>query len=72
MPVYHLRYNTQHGETDLVWRIFEDGVEHLVRDFLITVPMRGASTMENGIQKWNVECQGRMTIRDDVAYIEPL
>lgn len=69
MPTYHIRYNTQHGENDLVWRIFEDGVEYLVRDFLITVPMRGSSTMENGIQKWNVECQGTMSIQDDVAYI---
>jgi len=72
MPTYHIRYNTQHGESDLVWRIFEDGVEYLVRDFRITVPMRGSSTMENGKQKWNVECQGRMTIQDDIAYIEPL
>jgi hypothetical protein len=69
MPTYHIRYNTAHGETDLVWRIFEDGVEHLVRDFQITVPMHGASTVENGIQKWNVECQGIMHLRDGVAYI---
>lgn len=70
MPTYHLRYNTQHGETDLVWRIFEDGVEHLVRDFRITVPMQGSSTMENGTQKWNVECQGTMRIQDGIAYID--
>jgi hypothetical protein len=70
MPTYHLRYNTHHGESDLVWRIFEDGVEHLVRDFRINVPMRGVSTMENGIKKWNVECQGVMRIQDDVAYID--
>ena len=70
MSTYHIRYNTQHGESDLVWRIFEDGQEFLVKNFLITVPMHGSSTMENGIQKWNVECQGFMTIRDGVAYIE--
>ena len=70
MHTYHIRYNTQHGESDLVWRIFENGKEFLVRDFLITVPVRGSSTMENGIQKWNVECQGHMTIRDAVAYID--
>lgn len=72
MPIYHIRYNTRHGESDLVWRIFEDGQEFLVRDFLVTAPMHGASTIENGIQKWNVECQGRMTIRDAIAYIEPI
>jgi hypothetical protein len=71
MPIYHIRYNTAHGESDLVWRIFEDGVEYLVRDFLINVPIRGSSTMENGIEKWNVECQGIMRIERGVAYIGP-
>lgn len=69
MSIYHIRYNTTHGESPLVWRVFEDGVEYLVKDFYITTPMRGSSTMENGIQKWNVECQGVMTISDDIAYI---
>lgn len=71
MHTYHIRYNTQHGETDLVWRVFQDGHEHLVKDFQITVPVRGSSTMENRIQKWNVECQGYMTITDHVALIGP-
>ena len=71
MHTYHIRYNTHHGASGLIWRVFEDGHEYLVRDFEITVPTRGASTLENGVQKWNVECQGRMTLRDDVAYIGP-
>jgi hypothetical protein len=69
MHTYHIRYNTHHAESNLVWRIFEDGVEHLVKDFYITTPMRGSSTVENGIQKWNVECIGTMVIKDDIAYI---
>jgi hypothetical protein len=68
---YHIRYNTHHGESDLVWRIFEDGKEHLVRAFYVSVPVFGESTLENGIQKWNVACEGVMRIEDDVAYIEP-
>jgi hypothetical protein len=67
---YHIRYNTAHGETDLVWRVFENGVEHLVKNFEIRVPVRGESTLDNGIQKWNVVCEGRMRIVDDVAVIE--
>jgi len=69
MNTYHIRYNTQHGESDLVWRIFENGQEHLVKNFQILVPMYGESTIENGIQKWNVACQGHMVIQDDVAVI---
>jgi hypothetical protein len=67
---YSIRYNTQHGESDLVWRVFENGVEHLVKNFEIQVPVRGESTLENGIQKWNVACVGTMRIVDGVAIIE--
>jgi hypothetical protein len=69
MSTIHIRYNTHHGESDLVWRVFEDGVEHLVKDFYITTPVKGANTIENGIQKWNVECQGQMIIKENIAYI---
>ena len=69
MNRYYIRYNTAHGETDLVWRVFENGVEHLVKNFEIRVPVRAESTMENGIQKWNVACEGHMRIVDGVAVI---
>jgi hypothetical protein len=68
---YYIRYNTQHGESDLVWRVFENGVEHLVKAFYITSPMYGESTVEHGVQKWNVACEGLMKIVDNIAYIEP-
>lgn len=70
MNTYHVRYNTWHGESDLVWRIFENGKEHLVKNFRITVPVFAESTMENGVQKWNVCCKGRMRIVDGEAFIE--
>jgi hypothetical protein len=69
---YHIRYNTHHGEGDLVWRIFENSKEHLVKSFYITVPMFSESTVESGIQKWNVACTGFMKIVDDVAYIQEI
>lgn len=69
MNKYHIRYNTKHGESDLVWRIFENGNEILVKNFYITVPMSGESSIENGIQKWNVMCEGYLTVKDNVAYI---
>ena len=69
MNKYLIRYNTQHAESDLVWRIFENGSEHLVKGFRITVPMYSESSLDNGIQKWNVACNGVMKVVDDIAYI---
>jgi hypothetical protein len=69
MKKYHIRYNTHHGSSDYVWRIFENGVEHLVKDFKIFVPMYGEKTIEDGVVKWNVACEGKMTIEQDIATI---
>jgi hypothetical protein len=69
MNKYHIRYNTHHGDTDLVWRVFENGQEHLVKNFQILVPMYGESTVEKGVTKWNVTCQGNMIITDGIAVI---
>jgi len=69
---YHIRYNTQHGDSDLVWRVFENGTEHLVRNFRIETPMHGECTQEHGEKKWNVSCEGFMSIVDGVAYIKGL
>jgi hypothetical protein len=69
MNRYHIRYNTHHGDTDLVWRVFENGQEYLVKNFKILVPVCSEVTVENGETKWNVSCEGHMTIEDDVAII---
>jgi hypothetical protein len=66
---YYIRYNTKHGESDLVWRVFENGSEFLVRNIDIRVPVIGESTMEGEIVKWNIACSGNMTIIDEVAII---
>ena len=69
MNLYHIRFNTKHEGSELVWRIFENGQEHLVKNFHITVPVWGESTLEYGVPKWNLACQGTMVINDDVATI---
>ena len=69
MKKYHIRYNTTHGDSDLVRRVFEDGQQHLVNSFLITVPTFSEKTVEAGIEKWNLACIGQMVIIDRVAYI---
>ena len=70
MNTYYIRYNTKHGDTDLVWRVFENGVEHLVRGIEIDTKVYGAQTWEHGASKWNMACHGVMNIVDGVAYIK--
>lgn len=70
MNKYYIRYNTQHGESNLVWRVFENGKEHLVTNFIVKVPVYSESTIESNIQKWNVACEGTMEIVDGVAIIK--
>lgn len=69
MNEYLIRFNTHHNGSPLVWRVIENGVEHLVKDFEITTPVSAVDSLENGVKKWNVGCKGTMRIVDDVAYI---
>ncbi len=69
MNKYYIRFNTKHGDSDLVWRVFENGSEFLVRNIDIRVPVLGESTIEGDVVKWNIACQGSMYIVDGVAII---
>lgn len=69
MNKYHIRFNQDHNGSDLVWRVFENGQEHLVKSFKIIAPAFDEVTVENGVTKWNVCCHGYMTIVDGVATI---
>jgi hypothetical protein len=59
MDKYHIRFNTLHGDTELVWRIFENDVEMLASEMLIKVPVYGEETIEFGVRKWNIACKGK-------------
>jgi hypothetical protein len=69
MNKYHIRFNHQHNGSGHVWRVFENGSEYLVEHLDIRVPMRDDVTIENGIEKWNVYCEGNLTIINGVAKI---
>ncbi len=69
MNKYHIRFNHQHNGSGKIWRVFENGIEHLVEHLDIQVPIRDDVTVENNIEKWNVFCEGTMTIKDGTAYI---
>jgi hypothetical protein len=67
---YHIRFNTKHGgNTDIMWRVFEDGIEYLASDVRIFSPLFTETTKEYGETKWNVACLGRMVWDGTVAII---
>jgi hypothetical protein len=66
---YHIRFNHNHNDSGLVWRVFENGQEHLVRHVKILASLFDQVTVEDGKEKWNLCCYGYMTITDDVATI---
>lgn len=49
--------------------MFENGQEHLVEHVKILAPVFDETTVENGIEKWNLCCYGYMTIANDTATI---
>lgn len=69
MNKYHIRFNHQHSGTGKVWRVFENGQEHLVKHLDIQVPIRDEVTVENGVEKWNIHCDGYLVIDNETAQI---
>ena len=70
MNKYHIRFNHQHNNTGRVWRVFENGHEYLVEHLDIKVPLRDDVTVdENLAVKWNVYCEGYMSINNGTAII---
>ena len=66
-----IRFNTKHvGDSD-VWRIFEDDREHHVAEVYISVLTYTNSCFDDhGERKWNICCEGSLTIKDGKAYID--
>jgi dCMP deaminase len=69
MNKYHIRFNHQHNGSGKVWRVFENGNEHLLEHLDVRVPLRDDVTVENGVEKWNVYCEGYLTITNETAII---
>lgn len=69
MNKYHIRFNHQHNGSGKVWRVFENNVEHQVEHLDIQVPLRDEVTVENNVEKWNVCCEGYLSINNNTATI---
>jgi hypothetical protein len=75
MSKYLIRFNKTHGQPgrgsdEHVWRVFENGVEHLARHVRIQVP----SWSEADGPDWNIACVGKMlffTDTDTAVILEP-
>lgn len=71
MNKYHIRFNHQHNGSGYVWRVFENGVEHLAKGLKIIAPVYDEITVEDGVEKWNIACNGYLRMLDgDIARIE--
>lgn len=69
---FQIRFNTKHGDSLLVWRIFDNGEEVLATGFTVKGSMYSEATMEHGVVKYNVACDGYLTIDEfGHAYIAP-
>jgi hypothetical protein len=68
MNKYHVRFNTKNDGV-MVWRVFENGVEHLASDVRIIGETYTECTQEHGQTKWNIACKGRMVWVEQVAVI---
>lgn len=65
-----LRYNTKAEFDDsLIWRIFINGQEMLASSFEIHGFVQDVQTIENGVQKYNVGCRGRVRWEKSKAII---
>lgn len=69
MNKYHVRFNTKHDESGLVWRVFENGRENLAEDVRIIGETFTECTVENNETKWNIACHGRLIWVGKVAVI---
>lgn len=64
-----IRFNKKHVDESDVWRVFEGEREHNVAELFVGVPVHSTVTIEDGERKWNICCEGELTIRNGTAYV---
>jgi hypothetical protein len=69
MNKYHVRFNTKHSGSNFVWRIFENGIEHLAQDVKLIGETFTECTEESGETKYNIACYGRLLWQGNIAII---
>ena len=68
---YHIRFNTNTTSNDDRWRLVCDGEETLHPDVVINTQTYTTQDYIEGVgDKWHITCEGYLTIKDNVAYID--
>jgi hypothetical protein len=55
---YLIRFNTKNNGSPLVWRLFENDVEHLATSIRIETIVWTEKTINHEGEKWNIACEG--------------
>ena len=75
MNKYRIRFNKSRGQPgrgtkDHVWRVFENGVEFIVKHVKINVPAYDEITGDGqGNDDWNFACEGYMIVDKETSTI---
>lgn len=74
MSKFLIRFNTAgFGQTKLLWKVIEDGTEHLAKDVLIhATPVYSEVSFEGDNPKWNLACEGWLDWEGEIAVIRNL
>ena len=68
---YQIRYNTQSKDDSDRWRLVSDGKETLVSNIIIDSNVKTTKDFIEGVgDKYHITCTGKLTVKDNVAYIE--
>lgn len=60
--ICNIRFNHNHGGTDLVWRLFVDGKENLCSSVHINCPTWTSQEIVEGQAKFNITCTAKNVI----------
>ena len=66
---YLIRFNTQHGDSGLTWKVIGPEKMYLVAGVNIQVPSHDETSMEGQTLKYNIACEGVLQIENQIAII---
>ena len=70
MSKIKIRFNTKDETGDFPWRVFVDDKHFLASNVEINGFSYGEKSVESGIEKWNIVCDGTVVWIDNKAIIQ--
>lgn len=68
MNKYVIRFNQQHNESELCWKVFEKDAMFLAKDVIIKVPSFTERSHEDP-PHWNIVCFGQLNWSGNIVII---